>query len=312
MTFHSRKRSGFTLIELLVVIAIIAILIALLLPAVQAAREAARRSDCKNRLKQLGLALHNYHDTHRLFPPGAVSTVRAADACGTRGRVYGAPWSVLLLPYLEDQARHGTFDFNTSFTSSTNVPGSSVNHAAWQLQNSRFQCPSDTNSGQGVNNSNYLGVQGGGDISLAACTTVSDQRVFYDNGVLFHNSSMAIRDILDGTSSTFFVGESKYQITPTARADGIHLGWASGEYEGSTSARPGTVAAAVVQINSIPGDGGTVDTFNIYTRLFGSFHPGGCHFALADGSVRFVSENVNLNTMWLLCQRRDQQPVGDF
>jgi prepilin-type N-terminal cleavage/methylation domain-containing protein len=106
MLQRQAKRRGFTLIELLVVIAIIAILIALLLPAVQQAREAARRSECKNRLKQLGLALHNYHDVYKWFPPGTVNprdpNPNGANGSGTAA--IGAPWSCQLLPYLEQKA----------------------------------------------------------------------------------------------------------------------------------------------------------------------------------------------------------------
>ena len=309
---RSRLR-GFTLIELLVVIAIIAILIALLLPAVQQAREAARRTQCKNKFKQLGLALHNYHDTHLVFPPGHVSPV--ASECGSAVPAR-APWTVMILPFIEQTSLYQTFDLQDQFTSASNTPGSDINHAAWLMQNSNFQCPTDPNSGQGVNNSNYFGVQGGGDFSLATCTSASDQRVFFNNGVLFHNSNTSIGDISDGTTNTFLLGETKYQLTLTAglivRVP-IHLGWASGPRQGRASGRPGVLAAAILPINSIPGDGGSASNMlNYYTRLFGSFHVGGCHFALGDGSVHFVSENIDLPTYHYLAQRSSGQVIGEF
>ena len=107
-----QSRRGFTLIELLVVIAIIAILVALLLPAVQQAREAARRSSCKNQLKQLGLALQNYHDTHTVFPIGA--GLAGTSATGSARR---APWTVLILPFLEENAVYDEFNFSETFLS---------------------------------------------------------------------------------------------------------------------------------------------------------------------------------------------------
>ena len=107
-----KLRRGFTLIELLVVIAIIAILVAMLLPAVQQAREAARRSECKNKLKQIGLAMHNYHDVHSVLPPGFVSTnanVASSTSCEANGRY--APWSVLILPGMDATNLYETFSF---------------------------------------------------------------------------------------------------------------------------------------------------------------------------------------------------------
>ncbi len=133
---RTRVVSGFTLVELLVVIAIIGVLVALLLPAIQAAREAARRTECTNKVKQLILACHNYHDTFRAFPPGTLT--RPYTAYGTGWCSSGpstdarAPWTVLILPFVEHQAEWNLFDFNTMFTSSSNVPGSAANNAMFQ------------------------------------------------------------------------------------------------------------------------------------------------------------------------------------
>ena len=308
-------RRGFTLIELLVVIAIIAILIALLLPAVQQAREAARRSDCKNRMKQLGLALHNYHDLHRMLPPGGVSRTGGTGStwCSSTAGAGNqrAPWTVLILPELDEAPRYKQFDVEGPFTSTSNVPGNTANHNMFLLPNSRFQCPSDPNSGAAVNNCNYMGVQGGGLAADANCSTQAAQRVFFDNGALFHNSSVRLGDITDGATNTFLIGESKYGLTPTGRADGFHASWASG-HKTDGSGMPLVLAAAMLQINSLDSDGGSIDTLNWQTRLFGSFHAGGCHFVLGDGSVHFISENINLAIYHQLANISDDLPVGGF
>lgn len=120
-----------------------------------------------------------------------------------------------------------------------------------------------------------------------------------------------MRDITDGTTNTFLVGETKYFLNPSSRGDGIHAGWASGTTL-NISGNPYTMAAAQLQINSIAGHAGDHDTINQQSRLFGSFHVGGCHFTLADGSVRFVSENIDLNTYFILAQRADGNVVGEF
>jgi prepilin-type N-terminal cleavage/methylation domain-containing protein/prepilin-type processing-associated H-X9-DG protein len=307
------RHRGFTLIELLVVIAIIAILIGLLLPAVQKVREAAARMSCQNKLKQIALALHNYHDANGKFPAGGDSTANpnfsVSTWCSseTDNKKARAPWSVMILPYLEDQALFGQFNVTKAFTSSSNVAGDAPNVTAFALSNSKFQCPSDPNSGAGVNNSNYFGVQGGG--STPDCSTQGGQRVFYRNGILFFKSQVKITEVTDGTSNTFLVGETKYGLTPTGRSDKIHTAWSSGMKIDDFGA-PLVLAAAKEGINSVAGSGGTVDTLNIHSRLFGSFHTSGCNFALADGSVRFVTDTIPLATYRQLGARDDGQPLG--
>jgi len=308
------SRRAFTLVELLVVIAIIGILIALLLPAVQAAREAARRSSCTNQVKQLSLAVHNYHDTFKRIPPGTLSTntttYSTAGWCTSGSNANNrAPWTVLLLPFIEQTNLHEQFNMGEAFTASTNVAGSSTNHALSLLNNPTYQCPSDRNSLSDKDNINYLGVQGGGPIAAASCTSTSDRRVFYVTGMMIHNGNLKFSNATDGTSNVFLIGESKYCVTADARGDGYHMTWASTSKLDSW-AMPGAIAAAVLQINSYPGDGGKVDTFNYQSRLFGSFHPGGCQFGLLDGSVHFVSETINLDVYQTLANRDDGLPQG--
>jgi prepilin-type N-terminal cleavage/methylation domain-containing protein/prepilin-type processing-associated H-X9-DG protein len=309
---HSFRRRAFTLVELLVVIAIIGVLVALLLPAVQAAREAARRTQCSNNLKQLSLAVHNYHDTHRVFPSGSLTSTQTNYSSGTwcrTGQVAHsrAPWTVLILPFIEKTAQHDLFDFSTQFTSTSNVPGTAVNHAQFATNNSSYQCPSDANSKQTNNNICYFGVQGGG--TTPNCTSQTAARVFFVNGVLFHNSEIGFRDVRDGTTNVFMIGETKYGLTRGGRADGFHGGWAAASKLDGWG-MPLVLAAAMLPINSFPDDGGRVDTLNWQTRLFGSFHPGGCNFALCDASVRFVAETIDLAVYQQVAVRDDRLPQG--
>ena len=319
---ESIKRRGFTLVELLVVIAIIGILIALLLPAVQSAREAARRLQCTNKMKQLGLALHNYHSAHGSFASGYITDKRPTgsgwchedSSCATNG----APWSVLILPYLEQTTLYERFDFQQTFTSASNCPSQgsaeSNNHKVWDTPLSLYQCPSDPGSQPDVNNINYLGVQGGGEFGDAVCR--SGSRVFFFNGALYHNSKTRIAHISDGSSHVFLLGETKYIPTPVHRATGAfgYAGWASGaRFDGAPN--PYTLAAAVQQINSVPGSGGEPNTevpdmYPQMSNLFGSFHVGGCNFAMCDGSVRFVNESVDLKTYQSTAIRNDGLPLG--
>jgi len=310
---RSSRFRGFTLVELLVVIAIIGVLVALLLPAVQAAREAARRTKCSNSLRQLALACHNYHDTLGTLPSGGINTnttsTTTTDWCSKGSTAETrAPWSVLLLPYIEETNLYDKFDFGKQFTSSSNVPGPAPNDALFKLNNSKFQCPSDPNSSKAINNTNYFAVQGGG--PTPACSTQGGVRVFYLNGVMFWRSGLNLAAITDGTSNTYMLGESKYCLTPTGRADTFHVGWSSGMKSDAFGA-PLICAAAKEQPNSIKQHGGNTDTLGIQTRLFGSFHPAGLHMAMADGSVSFVSNTINLSMHQQMAIRDDGLPVGN-
>ncbi|WP_013626695.1 DUF1559 domain-containing protein [Rubinisphaera brasiliensis] len=317
---HSPSNSspnGFTLIELLVVIAIIAILVALLLPAVQQAREAARRSSCKNNLKQIGLALHNYHDTHGVFPPGTVihrelDLGNPGNNCfvGTsttgRGNSY-APWTVLVLPYLEQAALYDSFNFESKFTTNpVDGQGNAVNHDLWDEVVDVYRCPSDPNSSQWAQRLNYFGVAGAG--SQHQCRATSDTSRGHDTrGLLFFNSKMQMRDVTDGTTNVFLVGETRYQTFN--RTDGKNFGWASTANITHNWGMGGTFAAAIDPINS--GNLG-VNGHREQSRRFGSYHAGGCHFLMTDASVQFLSENMDLNVYRQLALRGDALPVGGF
>ncbi|QDU62947.1 hypothetical protein Pan216_38210 [Planctomycetes bacterium Pan216] len=304
-----RVARAFTLVELLVVIAIIGVLVALLLPAVQQARESARRMQCTSKMKQIGVALHNYQESHGVFPPSSVSSRRndQANWCQQTEQPSHAPWSVLILPFLEQQARYDRFNFDETFTASSNTPGSTNNHSEFLKGNPVYHCPSDPNTSASPNMSNYFGVQGGGE--TPNCTNTSTLRVFNVNGMIYPNSSISASKVADGLSKVFLVGETRYQVTRLARGDTYHNGWASSDKFVASSSLSATTASAQEGINSIPGDGADHDTFNEQSRLFGSHHPGGCHFVFGDGAVRFVSDSVDLLIYQQSAIRNDSQPL---
>jgi prepilin-type N-terminal cleavage/methylation domain-containing protein len=317
---------GFTLVELLVVIAIIGTLVGLLLPAVQAARESARRSTCQNNLKQLGVALHNYHDAMRVFPRGNKCTTSAlppisaspGDPTATR-----EPWTIAILPYAENVALYNRFDFNQAFLShvvnstpwqETTLPGTNPNPAAQNTTNPLFQCPSDPERPASPLKNNYFGVMGGvtasGQGAAFVNSSASTAYEIYNNGILFLNSARGIKDITDGTSKTFLVGETIYQWnTP---ADKIY-GWGQGARTNSNVEKSflQNVAATKSAINSKPQQvAANVHVYAIMQTTFSSSHPGGAQFLTADGGVSFVSEDVNLTIYRQMGVINDGAPVG--
>jgi prepilin-type N-terminal cleavage/methylation domain-containing protein len=341
----SRRKRGFTLIELLVVIAIIAVLVALLLPAVQQAREAARRSSCKNNVKQLCLALHNYHDIANCFPPG---NMYGTGGCQPTGAKRGPPWTVCILPQLDEAPLFNTFNFNNSFPSyswgaigggGASGDNGGPNDIGWQLPMPKMQCPSDPISPPSSNHSDYFGVQGGTSVAQPTpwCNLGSGGtgRMFMNNGILYLNSNIRIGDVIDGSTMTFLVGESNYMLAKGGRGGGNtgdYWSWASGVRDSGGTSIASVIAGCNLPINSVLlgtqlANGGNCDTAfgngtidptfpappneqGIMTRTFGSFHVGGCHFGMADGSVQFISQNINLNNYLALGVRNDSFPVG--
>lgn len=322
------RSTAFTLVELLVVIAIIGILVALLLPAVQAAREAARRMQCSNNLKQLALAILNYESGIGHLPSGAITTVTSSSssncnlADGVQNVSSRAPWTVLILPQLEEQNRYDEFDLNSPFFGLTPDNGSATttpNDAAQKKPLKKYVCPSSSraSASNAVAPINYYACQGGG--PTPACAGDTPNRAFFYNGLFFNNSGTTIAEIRDGTTNVIMLGETEY-ATGFAVGSSLFAGtWASsfrtaGPVAGSACGSGGTgscsipigVCATMNPINSpTPGD------LN-YPTTFGSDHPGGCLFALADGSVHFLSESIDLATYRSLGIRNDGQPVGGF
>jgi hypothetical protein len=299
-------------------------LIALLLPAVQQAREAARRTQCRNNLKQLALALHNYHDSFTCFPSGGIGQKLAGldttCPCPNGDGNNGLSWSVMVLPYIDEGPRYNLWDASAATRSYQTWPQGDPrlgNDVEWSRPCHHYQCPSDPGAGSGINNLNYLGVQGGGTQRTCAGSAVSSNNGIFNNGILYLNSRTRIGDILDGTTNVYLIGESRYAITPDRQpqCERDRLGF---EHPADSSCHPTVLAAAWLQINSVPGSGGsrqgwgTRDARDFSSALFGSFHVGGCLMAMADGSVHFFSENMDLATYRQLAIRSDGLPVGGF
>jgi prepilin-type N-terminal cleavage/methylation domain-containing protein/prepilin-type processing-associated H-X9-DG protein len=313
-----RDKHGFTLVELLVVIAIIGILVAMLLPAVQSAREAARRLQCANQLKQIGLALHSYHTAVSAFPPGVISQIASSKTsnCNIVGLPSqgGAPWSIHVLPFLEQQNRYDRFDFSGSFFGLKHTPVPTTNDAEQMQRNPSFECPSDPNSGRGWPNGNYVGVMGGGATPDCTGTGAYAGRVKFYNGIFHNNSRISIADVRDGTTNTFLVGETRYLELPAPSGGIWGATWSAGIWLHShgESSLYTTLAAAHLPINGVDKDPNQVSTMGDQSRLFGSLHPGGCHFAMADGSVHFISQSIDLAVYQGLGARNDGLPIGGF
>jgi prepilin-type N-terminal cleavage/methylation domain-containing protein len=343
---HSGKRSkGFTLIELLVVIAIIAILVALLLPAVQQAREAARRSTCKNNLKQIGIGLHNYHDTHNVFPPGFVNANR--DIAQSNSAKYttqlkststsfkvGWAWSAFILPYIEQQATYEKAQISDGNAYALDTD-------AYRTVIKTYLCPSDimpihndrswwaeqSNQAYYAASSNYLAVNSH---NYPQIDGVNNGRV---TGFFGRNTSFNMRDALDGLSNTMIVGETSYWTYGNRGVGGIWAGSVVSHAGNERDANQNILVASVANINevSFPDNKYGVPNWGIQYAIgftMNSKHRGGVQALLGDGGVRFISENIQQHgdvTMWeirpcaaptttleFLMHKSDKNSVGAF
>jgi prepilin-type N-terminal cleavage/methylation domain-containing protein len=295
------RRYGFTLIELLVVIAIIAILIALLLPAVQQAREAARRTQCRNNMHQLGLALHNYHDAHRCFPAGSFGQMAGADD----------GWSLhcMILPFMDEAAVYNAINFDSSRS-----PGNIT--AAGQIL-AQFLCPSYAGGHDDrghVTGSIYGGFTSYcsvmGSMTVAQANGANGGWSAFRNGVTTYSFCSKIRDVRDGTSNTFLMGESGNLWGPCYRKSWYNAyGWGCD--------RTLVTLAWPVNYDLRWNAGGETrpSSCNNYgvgcCMSFGSFHEGGAFFAMADGQVRFISENIDIGTFRALGTRAGNELIDD-
>lgn len=299
-----QSQSGFTLIELLVVIAVIGVLVALLLPAVQNARESARRTQCQNNLKQLGLGLHNYHDANKCFPMGA--HVRP-------GPTYSLGSLVALLPYIERRTTYLTVDFNAQDCClSTKSLQAAGKPNAPQTRIDTYLCPSDPHAGRSLlsgptgplpasgdcgvlHPGNYLGVSGDAGIGYPTCY-FNITATTNGTGMMFTRSSVRFEHVRDGTSQTLFFGE---------RGLPNDLGWGwvmcgGSECEQYLNTQNGLIG---------PTDG---PTSSLTVSQFWSWHPGGVHFLLVDGHVRFLNVSISYNTLKALSTKSAKDLVGEF
>lgn len=280
-TRHSR---GFTLIELLVVIAIFAILIALLLPAVQQAREAARRTQCKNNLKQVGLALHNYHDTHRIFPIG---------------NLVGRSFTVqsYLLPYIDQASLYNLLNFNyPNYCFYNDVPSNNI-YATKVLA---YSCPSDpTMPAVCTDQTQTLGA---GDYYFTGSYFGVEGKAWNDLSGIFYSTSLGspvlIRDIIDGTSNTLLMGER-------GAPSNLGTGWMLCAYGAGDNGDTDNLLSTAVGLGPGKSDG-------THNNHFWSYHVGGAHFAMADGAVRFLSNNISYSLFQNLSTKAGNEVIGDF
>ena len=288
-----RRWSGFTLVELLVVIAIIGILIALLLPAVQAAREAARRAQCTNHVKQLVLALHNYHDVNKGFPPSSV---------GGAGTI---SYLCRMLPFVEQQVLFDQLSFNGSYTVNLDVARNRMD---------TFLCPSGiqeksvSGSESECYTTHYYG--NSGPVGTNPVTNAEYMRdrtregsfgfgEYATEGVFALRSTLSFKDIRDGTSNTIGIGEISYHEYPFYRAWIRGLYWYSGVALLTTKNHRWPINAA---------KNGTL-TMKFNNGGYGSEHPGGMNVGMMDGSVKFVSETIDMNVYRSAASRGGNEPT---
>ena len=323
MSVSSLRKRGFTLIELLVVIAIIAILIALLLPAVQQAREAARRTQCRNNLKQIGLALHNYHDVHRILPPAAINA--GARNChqfpdNISQSVRNITMHLLILPYLDQAALYNQLDFSqpmglaahsdctdpVATAATPNMDAIKGHHIG------AFVCPSDPADRPGTNTdvNNYYYAVDYHPTSYCVITRYWDENgsapnMFWGSSgnsmsarsAFGFNGAARIRDIIDGTTNTILISESSIEKWSTNYA--TYWGTWTNTFFLKMSLGINTPYDSTVNLKP-------------WAWTPGSMHEGGCHVLLADGSVRFASENTDEEILLDLVSIADRDVIGEW
>ncbi len=323
--------SGFTLVELLVVIAIIGVLIALLLPAVQQAREAARRMQCTNQIKQLGLAIHNYHDTYNKLP-----YIQHADAGSGSTAQRGPSWIVRILPFIEQTAAYDQMVFTGDWSMADGVNPNANLVDDYYVDG--LNCPSsplpsmaeESTSQHGTLNlqrPSYVGIMGSyfqGGTSGTTSTEIAYNNSYGGggkNGLFVHHgegvSAIGLEAATDGTSNTMLVSEQsdyfyKSDGTKVERRKSGHRGGAWNGGALSTQWLDWPANATTIRY-PIATEGGTGNSQNYHSNVaLVSAHPGGVMMGLGDGSVSFLSETIDFRTMTALADRQDGAVVGDY
>ena len=334
MASRDRQRrqtcAGFSLIEMLVAMSVIGLLVALLLPAVFRAREAARLAACLNNMRQLGIALHNYHEVHSAFPIGVRSQ-----------RGFGPSWFVGILPYIDQAALYNEFDMDSANNGAPFFPGSRNGILLDRKVVPVFWCPSSIllqmlpASGKAFQASAYVGVAGAtNDFSFPAqrvtgcCVTGGNTGQISADGMLVPGRSIRMADVKDGESNVMIVAEASAAVLDNnnveKRVDGGYLnGWSCGTsatgtppyYYGTSMGSPPPQAYNIVTIryppNSSYSQPGVWDNHGPNNPL-SSMHRGGVSLLLLDSSARFVSENIELDLLKRLAVRDDGQALNSF
>ena len=292
------RRRAFTLVELLVVIAVIAVLIALILPAVQKARESARRTQCKNNVKQIVLALHNYHTSHDMFPSGWIG-VENEFPLATAPTGWG--WAAMLLPELDNGPLFDKINFFESIEHSSNQfarenalhvfrCGSDSSFDKWEIK----EKANPTTILATLGTANYIGSFGTRD--LAECETSPLGERCHSDGMFYHNSTTQFKSIRDGHSTTIMIGERKSDIQKA-----LYSTWV-----GAVPGGEDTFARVVGVSDHTPnGDAGHFEDYS-------SNHDAGTHFGMADGSVQFISDSINLKLFRGLATRSGSEFISGF
>ena len=297
------RRRGFTLIELLVVIAIIAILVALLLPAVQQARAAARRTQCRNNLKQIGLALHNYVDAHRLFPPGSTNDVEQGGWISRPQRRHIHSWLSMILPHIEQSALYNKIDFNVSSLHANNLPAASqivqsyrcASYSGPRFSSARIY----TRFAPNYATTNYVAL-GASDVGHIYGQNTG---LFQPDGTIYPLSNTDPADVTDGLSNTILVVETREEQM-SVWIDGGTASVVALRYDASNGP---TYAGPEVSLNFHP--------YFDYTNPraeYGpsSMHAGGAMHLLGDGSARFISQHIAASVYVALTTRNGGEVVG--
>jgi prepilin-type N-terminal cleavage/methylation domain-containing protein/prepilin-type processing-associated H-X9-DG protein len=309
------RSRAFTLIELLVVIAIIAVLIALLLPAVQAAREAARRIQCTNNLKQIGLALHNYHSQQNGFPPGYLS-LRDPITFDNDGPGWG--WVARSLNQVEQAPLFNSINFvlgiefpDNQTARRTTIPSFFCPSDAWRSDIFTVVDSSTTSTTPGapicdVASSNYVGSVGSGDPSSLYPDVIADGPPGRDhgNGIFFRNASVTLAQVLDGTSQTFLAGERSQNLSRaswTGAVTNANVPLVALQAEAGLDPEGG---GALVLAHTGEGHGPNSPSGLAHGDQYWALHPGGANFLFADGSVRFIKELVGSRIFQALATRQ--------